>query len=75
MDRIEPKQTKWTEQDQSGQNRTNVEYIQPMWTEWTELDRRRLNKTEWTKQNFSGQNGPNWKEEDRMNRLEPMWTK
>ena len=32
MDQIEPKQTKWTEQDQSGRNKTDIDRIGPMWT-------------------------------------------
>ena len=41
LDRIQPKQTEWTEQGQSGQNRPNrteVDRIGLMQTEWTEVD-------------------------------------
>ena len=50
--------TEWTELG-SGQYRTNVDRIGPIWTELTELDRCGLNKTEWAEQKFRGQNGLN----------------
>ena len=55
--------TEWTELDQSGHNRTNVDRIKSMWTEQTKLDQSGMNTIEWdenwTEYNFSGQNGLN----------------
>ena len=52
--------------DGSGQNRTNVDEIGLMQNEWNELDRIELNGPNWIEQNFSGQNGLNKTEEDKM---------
>ena len=55
--RVRTNRIEWTEWDQIGSNkmevdwceligpnRSNVDWIRPMWTEWTELDRNELNK-------------------------------
>ena len=78
-------QTKLTEQDQSGLNRTEVDRIWPMWIEWTKLDQSELNKTEWveldrielqwtewTKYNRMDKIGPNQTDMDKMGQIEPM---
>ena len=65
MERMNRIGSKWTEQDRSGQNRTNVDRIGPM---WTESDQSELNNTKWTELNFSGHNGLNRTEQDGPNR-------
>ena len=80
----------WTELSRSGQNRTNVDRIESMWTEWIELDRSRLNKTEWaeldrielqrtewtewTEQDQIRQNGPNRTNLDIIGTRWTYWT-
>ena len=62
--------------EQNGPNRANVDRIELMWTEWTELGRSGQNRTnvvqiesmwiEWTELDKSGLNKTKWAELDRI---------
>ena len=63
--------TKWSEQNQCGLNRTEVDKMDEIEPKWTN-GRNRTKVNKWTEQDQSEPNGPNRTE---MDQIRPKWTK